>query len=543
MNSKRLPIPLLSRPKRFGQPYHGLLVNGSLTLSTGATIEWPGSPYGDVYRFKVPGTVIEMDPAEVVIEAALGREWRSVALLTGHMRNYAGIIVGSNAWLYGAPDGTVWRIECDKLDNPIAAIEPPLGRGREWPFPETLDFTFKIRRFGVVSPDSPAGNDAPITTRVVSGQSLGGAWMSDYVPLDGTAIGLSGQRNMWIGGVPYMPINIEDINSTGSQAIFGVNRSTEQSALEGVAGRASPYAWLRVDVAGDEASGISVSMSVQEVLTYMPTLSSVNGEAVFVADWWHMDPYGNVTSGPPPYWYTAGDPQMTTVAITKSGRTVGLYFDSSDSIRRVTHGGLSGSSVESGVQTFSNSGATDSYTWTMNAEVSGVSVSFESGATVSFPSISVHAEKSMTSSSLVCSGGALGPISSTPETGQNWWQPAPMRDMQTGEWPRSSPTIGAIGIGFPLGPYDWWRRGASAIRAFDGLFVTRVTNKVYAVVAQRDTNNAVIPNIPGAFKVLAIGSPSGWVTGAAIEQHWKASYNPITNQLATCESGHSRGWV
>lgn len=540
MDAKRLPIPLLSRPKRLGQPYHGLLVNGSLTLSTGATIEWPGAPYGDVYRFEVPGTTLTMDPTEVAIEAALGREWRSVALLTGHMRNYAGIIVGSNAWLYGAPDGTVWRIECDRLDNPIAAIEPPLGRGRQWPFPEVLDFTFRIRRFGVISPDSPAGDDAPVTVRVVEGQSLGGAWLSDYVPLDGTST-LSDRRNLWIADLPWMPINIEDINSTGAQVIFGVNRSTEQSALEGAAGRASPYAWLLVTVSGNEDSGITVEMSVQEVLTYAPTSSYVASDAMGT-QWWHKTLDGTVYLGDAPDWDTPDSETFTTTA-SQAGMTVGLYFDSADFIRRVRTSGWSGAMVESGYQTLNSDGATDSYTWVLSGEVSAVSVQFEGGASISFPSITASANRSITGGTFSITGGALGSISS-PDGGQNWWVSGSMRDgTAASEWPRRMATTPSYGPGRLFSHVTWWRRGAVLARLFDGLLVTRVTNKVYAVIASRERDDTITPNIPGVFKVLAIGSPAGWVTGPLIEDHWKASYNPATGQLATCGAGESRGWV
>lgn len=541
MDAKRLPLPFLSRPVRVGQPYHGVLIDGRLTLSTGATIDWPGAPYGDCYRFQVPGVpALEMTPAEVVAEASLGREWRTTALLTGHMRNYAGIIVGSNSWLYGAPDGTVWRIECDRLDNPIAAIEPALGRGRPWPFPATLDFTFKIRRFGVVSPDSPLGNDAPITTRVVAGQSLGGAWMSDYVPLDGTYVG-SDRRNVWIAGIPHLAINIEDISSTGGQAIFGVNRTSDQAALEGAAGRASPYAWLLVTVSGDEASGITVGMSVREVVDYVVDDQEI-GSDVVGSDYWGRDEDGSVRLGPAPVWATP-DAQTYTRTASHGPITVGLFFAADDSIRRVRTSGWTASSVENGYQRINSEGVTDFYIWTYDSEVSPVSVVMEGAGGVSFPAISMHADRTITGGSFSITGSALGGISSA-DGGQNWLTPGAMwSGTSASRWPRIVSTVKAFGPGKIFSAFTWWRNGGVLARDFDGLVAVRVTNKVYAVIASRDTDNSITPNIPGAFKVLAIGSPAGWVTGSAIEAHWKASYNPITNQLATCEASHSRGWV
>lgn len=543
MDAKRLPLPFLSRPVRVGQPYHGVLVDGRLTLSTGATIDWPGTPFGDCYKFQVPGVpALEMTPAEVTAEASLGREWRTTALLTGHMRNYAGIVVGSNAWLYGALDGTVWRIECDKLDSLIAAIEPPLGRGRPWPFPETLDFTFKIRRFGVVSPDSPLGDDAPTTMRVVASQSLGGAWMSDYVPLDGS-YALSDRRNVWVADLPWLVINIEDINSRGSQVIFGVNRTTEQAALEGASGRASPYAWLRVDVSGDEASGISVEMAVQEVMTFSTSGDYVGSDSM-ESQWWHRALDGSVTLGDPPSW-SAPESETFTDTGSQGGVTVGLYFDDADAVRRVRTSGWGGFMLESGYQTLNSAGVTDMYKWIMRAGVTEVSVVFEGGTSISFPAITASADRQISSGSMSVSGGALGDsIESSLE--QDWWVSGAMRGgIAASEWPRRVRTTPSFGPGTALlySAVTWWRHGGVLARLFDGLVVVRVTNKVYAVLSIRDANNSITPALPGAFKVLAIGTPSGWVKGAAIEQHWKASWNPVTGQLATCEAGHSRGWV
>lgn len=238
MDAQRYTLPAPSYPRRLGVPYHGLLTGGVLTLSNGRTITWPtagvtpaASPSGDCYILRVPGVPpVEMPPAELAAEAAAGREWRNYALLTGRGRNYGGINVGTRAWLYAAPDGTVWRIECAQLDTaalrPIAADNPP--QPDRWFYPASLDFNFTIRRFGMFSPEDES---AETITRSCLAQSLGGAHKADPVYLNREAYTFPRDR-LYIGdgyGVQHMPINIEDVSSTGARVIFCVNRWIAQS--------------------------------------------------------------------------------------------------------------------------------------------------------------------------------------------------------------------------------------------------------------------------------------------------------------------------
>lgn len=543
MDSKRLPIPPLSRPVRFGQPYHGLLVNGSLTLSTGATIEWPGAPYGDAYRFEVPGTSLTMDPAEVAIEAALGREWRSVALLTGHMRNYAGIVVGSNAWLYGAPDGTVWRIECDKLD---VMIDPTPGiEGAQWPFPETLDFGFSIRRFGLIDPDDGDGNDAPTIARIVEGQSLGGVFLSDPTNTAGTIRPATQRRNLWYGDSPVLVLNIEDISSDGSKVLIGVNRSIEQSALAGSLGRAVPYSWLRVTVAGT-GDEVTVSMGVEAVRTYEISASSEFGAPMESEHWVKPlsddPPYKVPADGRFPYF------EEWHASWSRGGQIVGLYFGTDDEVLQVRTGAINGSTIETGYVEISASQEIHYGTYHRAESLSAVTI-YHGVHGVSFPALSLTFEETMGGDdpqgpSLTVTGGVLAPISATV---QNWYTPDWGMYMNAAvfpRWPWKYRVINGASEGWlGSGRYTWDRTGLVVARPADFVCVTRVTNKVYAVVVAAPDDIDRTPHIEGAFHVLAIGTPAGWITGPAIESHWKASYNPITNQLATCGAGDSRGWV
>ncbi len=542
MDAKRLPLPFLSRPVRVGQPYHGLLIDGKLTLSTGAQIDWPGAPYGDCYRFQVPGVpALEMTPAEVVAEASLGREWRSVALLTGHMRNYAGIVVGSNAWLYGAPDGTVWRIECDKLD---VMIDPTPGvAGAQWPFPETLDFGFKVRRFGLINPDDLDGNDAPTISRSVAGQSLGGVFLSDPTNTPGTIRPDTYRRNLWYGDAPVLVLNIEDISSDGSMVLIGVNRSVEQSALAGALGRALPYSWLRVTVSG-AGDDIAVNMGVELVRTYDVSSSSGFGPPLEAMHWYKPlsddPPYRVEPDGRFPYFDEWNE------AWTRSGQIVGLYFDDADNVQQVRTGQVSGATNEVGKVEIGPTQAIDFGNYRRTESLSAVTV-YHGSNSVSFPGVSLTYEDTMggsggSGSSLTVTGGVLSPISATV---QDWYSPdwGKYLNAATGpHWPWKYGVINAAS-GYVSVQGAWDRTGLVVARPFDFVCVARVTNKVYAVVVSAPSDIDINPHIEGAFRVLAIGSPAGWVTGPLIEDHWKASYNPATGQLATCGAGESRGWV
>ena len=84
--------------------------------------------------------------------------------------------------------------------------------------------------------------------------------------------------------------------------------------------------------------------------------------------------------------------------------------------------------------------------------------------------------------------------------------------------------------------------GAPSISRFDGVRVVRVTNRCYAVIASGfDAGPFPVP-YPSGTNVLALGTPAGWTTGAAIESVNYASYNPGTGQLAYAVT-EAVGWV
>lgn len=554
MDTKRTPLPLLSRPKRLGQPYHGLLRNGRLTLSTGRVIEWPsggvvaeyGGRFGDCYKLQVPGVPpVNLAPVEVASEAAAGREWRHYALLTGTARNYAGINVGTNAWLYAAADGTVWRIECDQLDK--TSIRPTLRSASSFDgvYPAGATFTFKVRRFGVVSPDDAL----PVLpyTHVIY-QAWGGEIVSDplydngqVTPLERRLFPGDGAESQW------MPINIEDVNSRGDQVIFGVNRSLEQSVSRPESGRAAPRAWLRVDVTGSGA-GIAISMSVLRFGdggTGSSTSNETRSEGVALSYW--DDGFND------PYILNLGPASVVTgrsASMGSSGVVIGFYFDANDVIQSVAVEQVTETTnwASSGTSSLSVGGGG----WVSNASAGFTFSSVASAAvrmgphSFSPPSVSASAggnawsdgNTSLWNFSVTVSGGVLGDcVFSADDT--TW-------DYQSG-W-ASVDGVGAGSSVVTVCAAEWWTRltymqtfnaGAGNVREWDGLTLRRISNKVYALVADLGFGRS---GQQTGFKVIAYATPDGWTTSGGIANTLYASYNPGTGEFAH-STNEALGWV
>ena len=549
MDTKRTPLPLLSRPKRLGQPFHGLLRNGRLTLSTGRVIEWPsggvvaeyGGRFGDCYKLQEPGVPpVNLAPTELASEAAVGREWRNYALLLGTARNYAGINVGINAWLYAAADGTVWRIECDQLGvNTIRPTRRSAG-SFDGVYPAGATFTFKVRRFGVVSPD--ADHDEPTNTHVIY-QGWGGEIVSDPLYDNGQVIPLENRIFPGDGGMTqWMPINIEDINSRGDQVIFGVNRSLEQSVSRPDSGRAIPRAWLRVDVAGSGA-GISISMSVLQF--------GSGGTGDYSAS-------QTVTSGNVLQWVSGvgvvpgqGNASVVsgrTSTTTRGNVVAGFFFDGNDTIQSVAIQSIeeskqwssSGSAEIWGTETDWAGQATAGFTFSNSHAASvrigphGLSlptVTVSAGGSVYYATPSVN---TWTFTATV-SGGVFGSCvisadeSKSPAEYAGW--PVPTGVIVTSSISTVAATEWEVVIGLGAGPLG--------IRSWDGLSLQRISNKVYAVVADMGYGRQKQPT---GFKVIAFGTPEGWVSSAALANTLYASFNPGTGEFAY-SAVEALGWV
>lgn len=546
MDARRTPVPPLTRTQRMGQPYHGKLVGNQLTLSTGKKIDWiGGSLFGDCYRLAVPGHELHMTPADIEREALQGREWRGYALLTGLTRNYAGFEMGTQAWLYAAPDGTVWHIKCPQLDGNW--LQPTLlypGVSTAGKYPGSGEFEFHVRRWGVISPD---GEDTEPTYVIHVHADFGAELESDPIsdvtwPLERRKFQGDGRMVQWC------PVNIEDISSHGNKVLFALGRTNNQSVTNATR-RGVAQIWLLVNVTG---SGEDIAISMAPYRVGRGETATGGAPIVFMTSsqvWrrlptpdWHWEPFGDTAV-----------PTTTMDYETRADAVCGLYFDSSDGIQTV---GLAHS--ERDVRVDSPSGEC-----TMGGGFEGVGTSVatflgESTLTVTVkmgphiyspPAVSMSVDgvlfnemsggvgSTTWSWHMTVTGGVLGDATIA---------------INNGTWTSESgwPAPGGSGVGdyMPQRAFATWEvylylgawemSGALGLREWDGLGLVRVSNKVYAVVGSLGSGRA---GQPGGFKVVAFGTPTGWITGAAISNSIYASYNPGTAEFA--HSASPVGWV
>lgn len=88
----------LSRPIKFGCPWHGLVSGGVLTLPNSSTKAWVNPTFHsntDVVRQSSPPSV-----SNDAADTAAGREWRNYALVTGLNRVFYGKSLGPYRWVY-----------------------------------------------------------------------------------------------------------------------------------------------------------------------------------------------------------------------------------------------------------------------------------------------------------------------------------------------------------------------------------------------------------------------------------------------------------
>lgn len=165
-----VPGPNLIRqgfgPRRtlfFGNPYHGLVEDGVLTLPNAATKNYThlldnAYTFKDLFNWRC--SVPVMNPGQPVpvrtipeqaIDTANGFQWKEYALAVGQDRLLWGannFELGPMGWIYFDPAGQPWYITLtdpnDRLITGAASPSPALYFS--FHFPRTLDFT--IKKFG-----------------------------------------------------------------------------------------------------------------------------------------------------------------------------------------------------------------------------------------------------------------------------------------------------------------------------------------------------------------------------------------------------------
>lgn len=545
MEGKRLPTPALGEPRLFGQPHHGLVVNGELTLSTGRKIEVTGVS-GDCYIVRVPGTPpVDITPLESAREAASGREWRTYALLSGRDKHYGGMTIGADAWLYAAPDRTVWRIRCPQLDTTLVRAVPDPNFDFGW-FPGTLDFEFHVERFGLI--DGDAAPDSAVV--VVAAQDLGGPIQSDTLRDPATGEKVPAELRRFPGDgylTQWMPINIEDVSSSGDRCLFCCNRSREQSAanLPPQFGRAYPQSWLEVAVSGGgSADQIVIAMSVarQQSQAYPSVTSSLSYStwpvwAQYFGGSFYWRDEETVISG-------------STRAILVQPRTAGAFYDANDVIQwaelsaEIRYVGSATHSAEM-VGTSSSSAGGVGYvarhvdvTSTSSADVTVVL----GGHPISVPQLRIESSSSRYYPELI---DGADPPGYPPETFHVSVTVAGAFGTAVNtadDWGAFEGAFLVGASGSDIGVFDVDPSVVNGVcgRSVDNVRLVRMTNKTYAVMARWDLSWG--PASEAQEMVIAVGGPDGWVLINERRLDYHASYNPGTGNLASSATD-GLGWV
>jgi hypothetical protein len=162
----------------WGCPWHGKVVNGTLTHSAG-TKSYPwlnftartvncisAIPFSNLYADLswYPRTAGQLSG-----DGATGHVWRTYGLLVGTKKRLYGqdttvtgaptnaYEVGYAAWLYAAPDGTVWRLSIPSIDTTTGNLH---SGGT---VPPTKDVVLKAQRFGLFRSRDSRGTADPVT--------------------------------------------------------------------------------------------------------------------------------------------------------------------------------------------------------------------------------------------------------------------------------------------------------------------------------------------------------------------------------------------
>ncbi|WP_028627514.1 hypothetical protein [Metapseudomonas resinovorans] len=217
----------LFQAKLWGNPWHGPVRAGVLTLPNGSTRVWPQpavhqdlisgvltdipDTWGDAHRVKVPGVPeVVRSAEELAADAAAGRQWRNTAILSGDRRALGGKPL--DGWIYIDPDGVRWLVRCTNLDeNTVRSFSTPWSA------------TLTLSRFGEFGQDAESHS-----------YPVGSGW-----GIDGATAPTAGR------------LRLESIRADGSAAVLMVHERRLGTAETQIRW---PYAFLELTLSGPGAT-------------------------------------------------------------------------------------------------------------------------------------------------------------------------------------------------------------------------------------------------------------------------------------------------
>lgn len=244
-------------PGKFGHPFHGLwrAADNKIQGAHGVALDLPGvapamgdhhDQGGDCYRVQVPGQPA-VDTTDD--ETAAGLTWTNYGLASGYGRRLYGKALGSNAWLYVAPDKSVWGVTISYATNA---------------------FTLTFKTFGQFGGQAVS----QVIPCPVTGFDVGGTYRAiEDIWIDGGAVLIS--CHDWVDYPPYhgairQPKGVIKIAITGTppaataMASVAVSYSQADPPMQQTASRE----WLRV--VWDDTVYPHRVISQETVTTYPP---------------------------------------------------------------------------------------------------------------------------------------------------------------------------------------------------------------------------------------------------------------------------------
>lgn len=250
----------------WGNPYHGLVEGGVLTLTTGDTREvttatlQSGRP-GDViaWRQPTPPPPPIQTPEQQAADAAAGMEWRDYALLYGLRRVNGKSLGGVNTWIYAAPDRSRWLISlAGSSINLTASWSATVTAKRFGEFPHVTGHPVETYSLPVSLAD---------WQQAIPGKA-GGDYSIDLIGSVTTSVGLT----------------LEDASLSGARAVFMLARSY---SAEPIARRSLGF--IEISMTGvpgvDWSAGLTVARTRAQTLgiaTVDETLAPVTMMGVFL---------------------------------------------------------------------------------------------------------------------------------------------------------------------------------------------------------------------------------------------------------------------
>ncbi|THF60898.1 hypothetical protein [Pseudothauera rhizosphaerae] len=223
----------LARVGALGLPYHGLVLDGWLTLPDGSMLQIPTGPRTDVTLVRRSGWIAPpRTPAQLAGDAARGWEWRDYALLNSASAGTSETMIGGRSmeggWLWFDADGQPWRVR-------VVATEG---------VPDVCVFSLEFRRFGRFG--APGG----IETR-------------DTVPIDlqqGVPVQVvtaAGNTQNVAAGAGIAEFDLVDVVADGSRALLAAPLvywvADSPTSWAQIRAERRAVAWVELSISGNKS--------------------------------------------------------------------------------------------------------------------------------------------------------------------------------------------------------------------------------------------------------------------------------------------------